>query len=175
MDNADTWLWIWLGTAVLFGVGEIAVAGSFFLLPFAVGALVATLVAALDLSLVAQWLAFVLVSGGSFLALRPIARRLDAIDPVEGIGARRLIGETARVIEPVPEGGHDLGMARIGREEWRIESIDGSAIPAGTLVKVVEVRGTRAVVFPVELPGGPPSDPEADAPPVAPDDPSATS
>lgn len=152
MDNPDLWLWIWLGAGVLFGVGEIAAAGSFFLLPFAAGALLASLSAAVGLALVVQWLVFVLVSGGVFLALRPLARRLDAAEPAEGIGARRLIGELARVVTPVPAGGHDLGMALIGREEWRIESMDGTAIPAGTLVRVVEVRGTRAVVFPVELP-----------------------
>jgi membrane protein implicated in regulation of membrane protease activity len=187
MEDPETWLWIWLGTAVLFSVGEIAVAGSFFLLPFAVGAVAATIAAALDLSLVVQWLAFVLVSGGSFLALRPIARRLDALDPADGIGARRLIGERGQVIQEIAPGGHDLGMARIGREEWRIESLDHTAVPVGAVVRVVEVRGTRAVVVPIEVPqvaGGP--DHAADAtevaeppgdietPPTPPDDPSDT-
>ena len=161
MDNPDTWLWIWLGTAVLFGVGEIAVAGSLFLLPFAVGALVATLAAGLDLSLFVQWLAFVLVSGGSFLALRPIARRLDALDPADGIGARRLIGERGHVLQAVGADGHELGIAMISREEWRIESLDHAPIPVGATVRVVEVRGTRAIVVPVDLPS-------AEPPPVAP-------
>src|SRR5690606_5968732 len=98
-------------------------------LPFAVGAIAAVLLAAVDLSLVAQWLAFVLVSGGSFLALRPIARRLDAADPVEGIGARRLIGERGRVLQAVEHG--DLGLALINREEWRIESLDDTPIAVG--------------------------------------------
>jgi len=152
MDNPDVWLWIWLGTTVLFTVGEIAVAGSFFLLPFAAGALLAAIGAALGAALVVQWLLFVLISGGAFLALRPLARRLDISAPADGIGARRLIGETARIIDAIPAGG-DLGLALIGREQWRVESMDGSAVAEGTLVRVVEVRGTRAVVFPVELPG----------------------
>ncbi|QGG94770.1 NfeD family protein [Actinomarinicola tropica] len=151
MDNPDIWIWIWLGTALLLGAVEMLAAGTLFFLPFAAGALLASLAAALDVPVLAQWLIFLGTSGGSFFALRPIARRLDAVDPVQGIGARRLIGETAHVIEPVPDDGHDLGMARIGREEWRIESLDGRGIPAGTLVRVVEVRGTRAVVFPVEI------------------------
>ncbi|MBK5224614.1 MAG: NfeD family protein [Acidimicrobiia bacterium] len=151
MDNPDVWLWIWLGTTVLFTVGEITVAGSFFLLPFAAGAVLAAVGAALGAALVVQWLLFVIVSGGAFFALRPLARRLDISAPADGIGARRLIGETARIIDAIPIG--DLGLALIGREEWRVESMDGSAVAEGTLVRVVEVRGTRAVVFPVDLPG----------------------
>lgn len=162
MDNPDIWIWIWLGTALLLGAVEMLAAGSFFFVPFAAGAVLASLAAAFDVPVLAQWLIFLGVSGGSFFALRPLARRLDAVDPVQGIGARRLIGETAHVIEPIPADGHDLGMAKIGREEWRIESLDGRGIPAGTLVRVVEVRGTRAVVFPVELTG---SDPDPDIQP----------
>jgi len=157
MDDPDIWLWIWLAAAVLFGVGEILVAGSLFLLPFAVGAVLAALVAAVDGPLVLQWGLFVGASFASFLALRPLAKRLDAADPADGIGARRLIGEQARIVDAIPEGGHDLGTAMIGREPWRVQSIDDRAIEAGTLVRVVEVRGTRAVVVPVDL-GPPPSD-----------------
>ena len=43
--SPDTWRWIWLAAAVVFAVGEIAVAGSFFLLPFAGGAVAAAVVA----------------------------------------------------------------------------------------------------------------------------------
>ncbi len=157
MDDPGLWLWIWLAAAVLFGVGEIVVAGSFFLAPFAAGAVAAALVAAVDGPLVVQWGLFVGVSLGAFLALRPLARRLDALDPADGIGARRLIGEQARIVQAIPEGSHDLGLAMIGREEWRVESLDGHAIPVGTVTRVVEVRGTRAVVVPLDRAGPPPA------------------
>jgi len=35
---------------------------------------------------------------------------------------------------------------RVGREEWRAESTDGSPIPTGSQVRVADVRGTRVVV-----------------------------
>ena len=38
------------------------------------------------------------------------------------------------------------GLVRVHREEWRAESVDGSGIAAGAVVKVVEQRGTRLVV-----------------------------
>ena len=152
MDNPENWLWIWLAAAVIFGASEMATAGSFFLLPFAIGALVSFIGAAFGVGLIVQWALFVLVSGGSFLALRPLARRLDADHPVDGIGARRMIGETAWVIREIPAGGDTLGMIRLDREEWRAQSLDGQPIPAGAAVRVVEMRGTRLVVFPIDLP-----------------------
>jgi membrane-bound ClpP family serine protease len=46
----------------------------------------------------------------------------------------------------------------VGREQWRAESLDGSPIPEGAFVKVVEVRGTRLIVHPQSSlePGGSP-------------------
>ena len=149
MDDPEQWRWIWMVAAVAFVIGEMASPGSFFLLPFAVGAGVATILAFADVNLALQWLVFVGLSAGAFAALRPLARRLDVGSPATGIGAKRLIGEVGTILEPL-DGDDDLGLVRIHREEWRAESVDGSAIPADTRVRVVEVRGTRVVVWPVD-------------------------
>lgn len=146
MDEPDVWRWIWLIAAALFGAAEMASAGTFFLLPFAVGALVAAVLAFLGVALGLEWLAFVGVSAGIFVALRPLARRLDRDGPSEGIGAKRLIGQPAIVLKAIPAGGHELGLVRVHREEWRAETVDGSPVDAGATVKVVEQRGTRLVV-----------------------------
>jgi membrane protein implicated in regulation of membrane protease activity len=145
MDDPEVWRWIWLVAAFLFAVGEMASAGSFFLLPFAVGAGTASVLAFAEVGLTGQWIAFVGVSIGIFAALRPLARRLDRGEPTAGIGSKRLIGESAIVIEEIP-GGHDLGMVRVHREEWRAEAVDGAPVPAGVTVSVLEQRGTRLVV-----------------------------
>jgi membrane protein implicated in regulation of membrane protease activity len=154
MDNPDNWMWIWLAGAVTLGIGEMLAAGSFFLAPFAVGAFVAFGGSLLGASVLIQWVLFAVVSLGSFLALRPIAQRLDASIPSHGVGATWLIGQEARVIQAIPEHGESLGMIRVERQEWRAESLDGTGIAEGTRVRVVEVRGTRVVVFPVELAAG---------------------
>lgn len=146
MDSPELWRWIWLVTAAVFAAGEIATAG-FFMLPFAIGAAVASVLGFAGVEVAVQWVAFALVSGAGFLALRPVARRLDLDEPTEGIGSRRLIGEPATVIDAIP-GSDDLGLVRVHREEWRAQSGDGSPIDAGAHVKVVEVRGTRVIVFP---------------------------
>ena len=149
--DTETWRWIWLVAAVVFAIGEISSAGSFFLAPFAAGAIISTALAFLGVNVAIQWVAFVVVSGGSFAALRPLVRRLDRNEPTEGIGAKRLIGEEALVLETIPAD-RELGMIRVHREEWRAESGDGSEIPEKSRVKVVEIRGTRAIVFPLRLP-----------------------
>lgn len=150
MDDPESWRWVWLVATFLFAVGEMATPGSFFLAPFAAGALAATVLAFFDVSVAVQWLAFVGVTAGVFAGLRPLARRLDRDGPAAGIGANRLIGESGVVIDDIVPG--DLGLIRVHREEWRAEALDGSAIPAGTPVRVVEIRGTRAIVWPVGLP-----------------------
>lgn len=153
MDDPDIWIWIWLAFSVALGIGEILVAGSFFLGPFAVGSLAAFLTAIFGGSVVLQWAIFLVVSLGSFAALRPLARRLDATLPSDGVGANYLIGAQARVIEAIPD--HGLGLVRVDRQEWRAESLDHSAFEVGTLIRVVEVRGTRVIVVPAELPSSP--------------------
>jgi membrane protein implicated in regulation of membrane protease activity len=146
MDDPEVWRWIWLVAAVLFAVGEMGSPGSFFLLPFAAGAATASLFAFADVGLTAQWIAFVGVSVIVFAALRPLAKRLDRGEPTEGIGSKRLIGEPAVVIETIPGGTHELGLVRVHREEWRAETVDGTAVPAGSTVSVLDQRGTRLVV-----------------------------
>jgi membrane protein implicated in regulation of membrane protease activity len=147
MDDPDTWRWIWLGAAVVLGVGEMATMG-FFLLPFALGALAAGILAFLGVAFAVQVVVFAVVSIVVFFSLRPIAHRLDQSADDHGVGAKRLIGATAVVLEAITA--DRVGMVRIGGEEWRAVAADDEAIPAGSAVTVREIKGTRAVVEPVD-------------------------
>ena len=144
MDEPESWRWIWLAAAVLFGIGEMATPGAFFLAPFAIGAVVASALAFADVPLAAEWIAFVGLSVAALVGLRPLARRLDREGGSDGIGSRRLIGREGTVLEAI-EPGH-LGLVRINREEWRAESSDRAPVPAGAAVTVTEVEGTRVIV-----------------------------
>jgi membrane protein implicated in regulation of membrane protease activity len=150
MDTPETWRWIWLAAAAFFVGGELLTPGQFFLLPFGIGAAVASVVAFAGGGVGLSWVAFLASTVVAFAALFPLRRRLDQAAPQDGIGARRLMGQTGRVLEALPAG--ETGLVRVGREEWRAESLDGSAVPVGATVKVVEVRGTRVIVHPLELP-----------------------
>lgn len=153
MDDAQVWASVWLGLAAVFGVGELLVAGSFFLIPFAIGALAAAL-----LTFITGWVwiglvTFLFGSLAAFIAMRPLAKRMDdAMGNPMGVGANRLIGDIGSVSEGIPAGHGMTGMVNVQAEVWNAECTTGSALPAGSQVRVVEVRGTRVLVEPVNNP-----------------------
>ena len=151
METPEAWRWAWLAATAVFAIGEMVTPGSFFLAPFAVGALVASILAFLGVGVGVEWVVFLIVSIATLAALRPMARRLDrnAID--RGVGARRLVGSRATVLQAIP-GEAELGMVRVDREEWRAQSTDGSPIAAGTVVRIADVQGTRVIVAAEPLP-----------------------
>lgn len=144
MDEPEQWRWIWLGAALLFGIGEMGTPGAFFLAPFAVGAVVASALAFADVGIAGEWAAFVGVSVAALVAMRPLARRLDRAGGADGIGSRRLIGRTGIVLEEILPG--ELGVVRVNREEWRAESADNTPFSEGASIRVTEVEGTRVIV-----------------------------
>lgn len=146
MENPETWRWVWLAAVAVFALGEMALAGTFFLLPFAVGALAACIAAFAGAGLAVQWILFVAVSLVGALSLVPLRRRLDRVDPQDGIGSRRLMGQEAVVVDEVPPGPGSTGVVRVGREDWRAESADRVPLAPGVVVHVVDVRGTSVVV-----------------------------
>jgi membrane protein implicated in regulation of membrane protease activity/DNA-binding ferritin-like protein (Dps family) len=143
MDN-ELWRWVWIAAAFVFGVGEVFTAG-FFILPFAVGAVVAAILAWLNVAVGIQWAAFLVVS---FLALIGLRRLAPADEPQPSVGANRLIGAVGKVLETV-EPIHDQGRVKVETEEWRATA-DIDRIEEGTTVRVIAVRGTRLVIEPVE-------------------------
>ena len=146
MDDPQMWRWIWLAAVGVFAVGEIVIAGSFFLAPFAIGAAGAAVVAFAGGSIAIQWLAFVVASAIAAASLVPLRRRLDRVEPHVGFGSQRLLGQYGEVLSTIPGAPGATGAVRLGREEWRAESADQVPIAAGSLVKVVDVRGTSVVV-----------------------------
>ncbi len=146
LADPETWRWIWLLIAGAFAAAEMFIAGTFFMLPFAAGALVAAIVAFAGGSTGLQWVLFLVVSAVGAVALIPLRKRLDATDHSDGIGSRRLIGQAAIVTDELTAGPTGSGAVQIGRETWRAMSADGSGHPVGAEVHVVDVRGTSVVV-----------------------------
>lgn len=144
MDEPESWRWFWIVAALVFALGEMASPGSFFLAPFALGALVAAILAFADVSIAVEWFAFVGVSLAAFLALRPLARRLDAQGTSAGVGSRRLIGKPGVVLHEIGPG--VVGTVRIDAEEWRASAPGTATLHPGTRVRVTEMEGTRVIV-----------------------------
>jgi len=149
MDSPEQWRWIWLAATAVFAIGEMATPGSFFLAPFAAGALVASLLAFAGVSVLVEWIVFIVVSVAMLALLRPLSKRLDREALDHGVGSRRLIGRRATVLRTIPAG-DEVGMVRVDREQWRAQSIDGTPIPEGIAVRIADVQGTRVIVAPVD-------------------------
>ena len=138
----DSWL-LWLIAAVILGVGEIATA-AFLLAPFAGGALLAMLVAAIGGGAFAQWAAFLVSSVALLLALRPLARSHKRMPPQLRTGTAALVGKAATVTERISADG---GAVRLEGEVWSARPYDEDEVfEPGARVSVVEIRGATALV-----------------------------
>jgi membrane protein implicated in regulation of membrane protease activity len=138
----ETWL-LWLIAAVIFGVGEIATLG-FFLGPFAIGALVAALVAIVGAGNVISLAVFLVVSIAALGALRPLARSHRRQPAALRTGTAALVGRTATVVERINA---DAGCVKLDGEVWRARAFDeDEVIEPGQRVQVIEIRGVTAVV-----------------------------
>jgi membrane protein implicated in regulation of membrane protease activity len=148
--DADTWRWVWLAVAGACALGELAVPGTFFVLSFAVGAVLAAIAAFADGSLGLQWVLFVAGSAGALALLVPLGRRLAQQEGDEAQeGATRWVGRVGVVTQEIPDSPHSTGRVRVERDEWRAETDGPELIPVGAQVEVLAVRGTRLVVAPV--------------------------
>lgn len=143
----ELWRWLWTGLAVVMGIGEIFTAG-FFLLPFAIGAAAAGVLAWVGAGVLAQWLVFF---GVSVVALAYLRRYIDRQDEGDQprVGANRWVGSSGIVLEEI-DPDTATGMVRVENEEWRATSLHRVSIPAGSRIEVRDVRGARLVVEQIE-------------------------
>ncbi len=143
--DTELWRWIWVGAAVVLGIGELLTAG-FFLLPFAVGAAAAAILAFIGVGFALQLVTFVVISVVFLGVLQRFARQEQSDGP-EPAGAGRFQGKTAIVIEPINRRA-GTGSVRMETEQWRATTDGDDEIPVGDEVLITEVRGTRLVVEP---------------------------
>lgn len=138
-----------MGTVFL--TGELVTPATFFFLPFAIGAGVASLLCFFNLSVGVSWVAFIVVSIVMFAGLWRIGRRLEQSDvEQESVGATRWVGQEALVEADIEANGY--GTVRLEREIWRAESLTGTAIKKGSTVVITKLAGTRLIVVPLDEP-----------------------
>jgi membrane protein implicated in regulation of membrane protease activity len=147
VEDIEFWLWLWVGAAVVLGIGEMVTAG-FFLLPFAMAAVVAAILALLGVHWIAQLASFAVFSVIALIGLRRFAKSEE--DVMHPVGAKRYVDAQGTVTEPVDRNG-GTGRVRVETEQWRATTDLDGVIAAGTPVTVVDVRGARLVVEPTEV------------------------
>jgi membrane protein implicated in regulation of membrane protease activity len=138
---------LWAVLAAAFTAGEIHT-NSFYLAPFAVGAAIAALLAALGAGGLVAVVAFAVSAVMFLVLLRPVAVRHRRSLPALRTGTAALVGQHALVVERIANR-EGVGTVKIGGEVWTARSYDeDEVIDVGEQVEVVEIRGATALVMP---------------------------
>ena len=137
---------IWLSLFVLFLVIEIITMG-LTTIWFAGGALVAFLVAVLGLGLGVQIIIFAIVSLALLAVTRPLAMKyLDS--KTEKTNSEALIGQRAVVTQKI-NNLDATGQVKAGGMEWTARAKEeGTIIPEGEIVTILEIQGVKLIVEP---------------------------
>ena len=145
---------LWAIVAALMFAGELLTV-SFFLLFFALGAVVSLVMALVGFGLTAQIIGFIGASVLSMIVLRPALLNRLALagsEPYEGPG--KIEGKKAIVTDPIEPG--ESGMVKIGNGEfWTARTLyTGGRIESGVRVQVLDTDGLTALVEPLDVEEG---------------------
>lgn len=138
-------MWLaWFSMAMVLFVGEMMTVG-FFLFWFGLGALAAAIVAGLGGGIAYQWITFGLVSTLGVLFSRKFSLLINRSSKDMELHINANIGKTGVVLEDIiPD--ENKGIVRVGSEEWRAISNDGSLFQQGQKIKVLKIEGTKLIV-----------------------------
>ena len=128
---------IWLLIAAVFVVIEIFTSG-FAVACFSVGCAFGAILAACDLSLTWQVVAFAIGTFLAFVLIRPVVMKyLDkkTNDSHVKTNMDNIIGKTAVVTERIEEGGY--GRVKIDGDDWKALTDNGMAAEVGEKVQIV--------------------------------------
>lgn len=110
---------------------------------FAVGGIVALLLAIFNVDFVWQLIVFVGVSTISLLATRPIAKKMNTKDVIH-TNADKLINMIGVVTKEIPVS--EVGEIRVNSELWRAKSLEAEDIEVGEKVIVNNLDGNKLIV-----------------------------
>lgn len=121
--------------------------GDLYILCFALGAIGGAVASLFTESLVTQIIVFAVCTLLSVFFIRPVALRwLHKGEDERLSNADALIGRVGRVSQKIEAGGY--GRVAIDGDDWKAESIDGSAIAEG---EKVTVAGRESIILQVKL------------------------
>ena len=139
-----TYPMVWLAAMIILIIIEIVTVG-LTTIWFAIGALVAIIVSMLGGGIILQMTVFLFISLGMLIFTRPLAMRYinntRTRTNYEGI-----IGKVVRITQDV-DNIAEKGCAVVNGQEWTVRAVDDrSRIAAGSLAKVVDIKGVRLIV-----------------------------
>lgn len=137
-------IYVWLAALAVFVVIEIATMG-LTTIWFAGGALVALVLAMLQVSFYVQIGAFLVISIVLLVSTRPLAMKFFNQERVK-TNIDSIIGKKAIVLAEI-NNLKEEGKVSVNGMEWSARAYeDGCVIPAGAVVEVEEIRGVKIIV-----------------------------
>lgn len=111
-----------------------------------IGAFVAMLLSMVGVPIVAQFIVFFIVTALLLYYTRPWALK-HLNNKVTKTNKDKLIGQIIKVTETV-DNINQTGSGNVNDVSWTLRTKDNSIIPAGSLVKVLEISGVKLIVEP---------------------------
>jgi membrane protein implicated in regulation of membrane protease activity len=133
------WIIVFVACLVLEGLSM-----QLFSIWFALGALVAVLADLLKAPTSLEIVLFLAVTVVTFLATRPLAKRLLATKK-QPTNADRYVGKQASVLEEINNTAA-TGLIKVDGQIWTARTADGSIVPVGELVQTLEIQGSKIMV-----------------------------
>lgn len=139
---------IWLIIAGVCLVVEIMTVG-FLIFWLAIGALVAMVVSLFIDNLLIQTTVFVISSAILIFATKPFVKKFANNENAVKTNVYSIIGKVGLVTETI-DSVHSTGQIKVDGETWSALGANDSIIEKGTEVEVLEVKGVKTIVTPVQ-------------------------
>ena len=141
---------VWLIIAGLFFIGEIVTVG-FLVFWFGVGALLAMIVSFFTSNIIIQTAVFVISSTILIFVTKPFVKKFGQVQNPISTNFYSIIGKIGIVTTEI-NSVNSTGQIKIDGEIWSATCEDSSSvIPMGTKVKVLEIKGVKAIVTPIQI------------------------
>lgn len=144
-DINGLYLWVFI---IIAGVAIEAFTLDLSAIWFGIGALAALIAASVGLGFASQLIIFVFFSALLLILVRPFCRKFLKTKN-EPTNADRIIGETAVVTQNI-NNLQETGEIKIFGQLWSARSNDESSIEKDAAVRIVAIRGVKAIVEKVD-------------------------
>lgn len=134
---------IWLIVAIVFIILEMMGPG-FLLFWLGIGALITMVVSIFVDSLAIQIGVFTISSTALLFCTRPFVKKMNRNDNTV-TNAFSIIGKKGIVTKEI-DPTTDIGQIKVNGEKWSAKSSTNEVIPVGTEVKVLKIKGVKAII-----------------------------
>ena len=139
--------YLWLILSGVFLIAEIFTVG-FLIFWLSIGSLFAMIVSFFTSNLIVQTVVFVVSSTVLIFATKPLVKKFAKNKDSIKTNVYSIVDKTGIVTKDI-DSVEAVGQVKIEGETWSAISNDNKVIPKGTMVKVLEIKGVRALVEPV--------------------------